>query len=98
MMGRSTKGQQMTKPLLIHVRATRVTRKRRSLLFGRTYFTYDVRFRDGEIQNNVDPNAVLEGARYPADYHSVMRGAEAVAGDGVPGQWVDYPYGRLLGD
>jgi hypothetical protein len=88
----------MTKTLPVHVRATRVTRKRRSLLFGRTYFTYDVRFRDGEVQNNVNPNQVLEGARYPADYHSVMRGAEAVAGDGVPGEWVDYPYGRPLGD
>jgi hypothetical protein len=30
----------MTNTLPVHVRATRVTRKRRSLLFGRTYFTF----------------------------------------------------------
>jgi hypothetical protein len=86
----------MTKTLPIHLRATRVTRKRRSLIFGKTYFTYDVRSRDGEVQANVNPNDVLGGARYPADYRTVIRGAEAVAGDGVPGDWVDYPYGRLL--
>ena len=84
--------------LPVHVRATIVTRKRRSLIFGRTYYSYDVRFQDGEVQINVNPNNVLEGARFPADYHSVMRGAEAVAGDGVPGEWVDYPYGRPLHD
>ncbi|WP_155846942.1 hypothetical protein [Arthrobacter sp. 131MFCol6.1] len=88
----------MTKTLPIHVRATRLTRKRRSLIFGKTSFTYDVRFRDGEIQINVNPNDVLIGTRFPADYHSVVRGAEAVAGDGVPGEWVDYPYGRPLRD
>lgn len=88
----------MTKTLPIHLRATRVTRKRRSFIFGKTYFTYDVRFRDGEVQLNVNPNNVLEGTRYPADYWTVMRGAEAVAGDGVPGKWVDYPYGRPLAD
>ena len=33
---------------------------------------------------------------FPADYHSVKRGAQAVAGDGVPGEWVDYPCGRPL--
>src|SRR3954452_17030779 len=42
--------------------------------------------------------SVLQGARYPADYHSVKKGVQAVAGDGVPGEWVDYPYGRPLSD
>ena len=51
-----------------------------------------------EVQNNVNLDSVLNGARFPADYHSVKRGAEAVAGDGVPGEWVDYPYGRPLRD
>ena len=88
----------MAKTLPAHVRATKVTRKRPSLIFGRTYFTYDVRFRDGEVQVNVNPDVVLEGARYPADYWTVMHGAEAVAGDGVPGKWVDYPYGHTLAD
>ena len=88
----------MTKTLPTHVRATRVTRKRRPLIIGKTSFNYGVRFRDGEIQNNMNPNNVLNGARFPADYHSVVRGAEAVAGDGIPGEWVDHPYGRPLRD
>jgi hypothetical protein len=88
----------MAKTLPIHIRATRFTRKRWSLTLGRTYITYDVRFQDGDIQSNVNPNNVLDGARYPADYWTVMHGVEAVAGDGVPGEWVDYPYGRPLRD
>lgn len=88
----------MEKTLPVHVRATKVARKRRSLIFGRTYFSYDVRFRDAEVQNNVNLDSVLNGARFPADYHSVVRGAEAVAGDGIPGEWVDHPYGRPLRD
>lgn len=88
----------MTKTLPVHIRATRVTRKRRSLIFGKAYFTYDVRFQNGDVQTNVNPNDVLEGARYPADYWTVMRGVEALAGDGVPGEWVDYPYGRPVRD
>lgn len=80
------------------VRATRVTRKRPSLFFGRGYFTYDVRFDSGEVQSNVDLNKVLQGSRFPAEYRAVMNGARAMAGNGVPGQWVDYPYGRPVGD
>jgi len=37
-----------------------------------------------EVQNNANFDSVLNGARFPADYHSVKRGAEAVAGDGGP--------------
>jgi hypothetical protein len=84
--------------LPMKVRATRVTRKSPSLFFGRGYFTYDVRFESGEVQSNVDLNKVLQESRFPADYHSVMKGAQAVVGEGVPGQWVDYPYGRPLSD
>lgn len=86
----------MTKTLPIHVRATKVTRKHHSLIFGKTYFSYDVRFRDGKVQRDVNLDAVLQGARYPADFHPVKEGAQAVAGDGAPGEWVDYPYGRPL--
>jgi hypothetical protein len=82
----------------IAVRATVVTRKRRSLIFGRTYISYDVRFKDGKLQQDVNLDAALQGARYPADYRAVKDGATAVAGDGVPGEWVDYPYGRPLRD
>ena len=66
----------MTLP--VHVRATRVTRKRRSLFFGKGYFTEDARFRAGEVQYDVNLDAVLSGARFPADYRSVKRGAQAV--------------------
>ncbi|UIK88037.1 hypothetical protein [Arthrobacter polaris] len=84
----------MAVKLPICVRATRVTRKRASIFFGKGYFQYDVKFEGGEVQNDVNLDAVLQGARFPADFHSVMQGARAVAGEGVPGQWVDYPYGR----
>ena len=80
------------------VRATVVTRKRRSLIFGRTHYSYDVRFNDGKVQHDVNLDAVLQGARYPADYHTVKDGAKAVAGHGIPGEWVDYPYGRPVRD
>lgn len=82
--------------LPVHVRATRVTRKRPSFFFGRGYFTYDVRYENGDVHSNVDLNKVLHGSRFPADYHAALNGARAVAGDGSPGQWVDYPYGRPL--
>jgi hypothetical protein len=95
---KSEKGKYMTKTLPIHVRATRANRKRSFLIFGGAYFIYDVRFRDGEVHHNVNLNDVLDGARFPADYHTVVRGAESVAGEGVPGEWVDYPYGRPLRD
>lgn len=42
----------MEKTLPVHVRATRVIRKRHSLIFGKTYFSYDVRFRDGRVQQD----------------------------------------------
>ena len=84
----------MVDELPMYVRATRVTRRHLSLVFGRTYFSYDVRFGDGRVQENVNLDDMLQGARYPADYHAVKNGAQNVAGDGVPGPWVDYPYGR----
>jgi hypothetical protein len=93
-----TNRSEVGETLPVAVRATVVTRKRRSLIFGRKYLSYDVRFKDGKVQQDVNPNAVLQGARFPADYWTVMHGAEAVAGDGVPGEWVDYPYGRPLHD
>lgn len=86
----------MAKALPVHVRATRQTRKRPSIFLGEGFFTYDVRFAGGEVQIDVNLDAVLQGSRFPADYHSVKQGAEAVAGDGVPGEWVDYPYGRPI--
>jgi hypothetical protein len=91
-------GANMGETLPVHVRATIVTRKRPSLIFGRTYYSYDVRFQDGKVEQDVNLDAVLQGARYPADYHTVKEGAQAVAGDGAPGEWVDYPYGRPLRD
>ena len=84
--------------LPVQVRATKVTRKRPSLVFGKTYYSYDVQFQDGRVQNDVNLDDVLQGARYPADYQTVKNGAQAVAGDGTPGTWVDYPYGRPVSE
>ena len=80
----------------VHVRARWIPRKRRSLFFGAAYLSYDVRFANGEVQLDVDIDDVLQGARYPADFHATISGAKAVAGRGVPGEWVEYPYGRPL--
>ena len=80
----------------VHVRARWIPRKRRSLLFGAAYLSYDVRFANGEVELDVNIDDVLQGARYPADYHATISGAKAVAGRGGPGEWVDYPYGRPL--
>lgn len=76
----------MAKPLPVLVRATRQTRKRPSIFLGKGFFTYDVRFAGGEVQIDVNLDAVLPGSRFPADYHSVKQKDEAVAGDGVPGE------------
>ncbi|MBP3036561.1 hypothetical protein J2M53_09890 [Arthrobacter sp. zg-ZUI100] len=86
----------MGKELPVHIRATKYAKPRRLLILGGPHYTFDVRYQDGEIQHDVNLDAVLDGVRYPADYWSTMRGAVAVAGDGAPGQWADYPYGRPL--
>ncbi|MDK1327575.1 hypothetical protein [Arthrobacter sp. zg-Y1143] len=86
----------MKNPMPVHVRATWVPRQRRSLFFGAAHLSYDVRYANGEVQSGVDIDDVLQGARYPSDFHSTVNGARAVAGKGMPGQWVDYPYGRPL--
>ncbi|WP_394253607.1 hypothetical protein [Arthrobacter pityocampae] len=89
--------------LPIHVRATRVRREGRSLILRRKrvwpWLVYDVRYRNGEVQHDVDLSKVLMHGRYPADFWSTRHGADAVAGtDGAPGRWVDYPYGHPLTD
>lgn len=37
---------------------------------------YDARFADGREEYGVDLNAVLQGARFPADYRSTRDGAD----------------------
>lgn len=88
----------MTNELPVHVRATKYIKPRRLLILGGPYYIFDVQFRNGEIEHDVDLDAALNGGRYPADYWSTMRGALAVAGDGVPGRWVNYPYGHPIPD
>lgn len=89
--------------LPVHVRATQVKREHRSLILRRkrvgTWIVYDVRYRDGEVQHDVNLSTALMHGRYPADFWSTRHGADAVAGtDGTPGAWVDYPYGHPLTD
>ena len=58
----------MATELQVHVRATRFMKPRRLLILGGPYYIFDVRFRDGEIQHDVDLDAALNGGKYPADY------------------------------
>jgi hypothetical protein len=53
---------------------------------------YDVRFADGREEHGVDLNAVLQGARFPADYWSTLDGANHACPEEGTGPWVDYPY------
>ncbi len=82
---------------VVAVKATRVTRQRRTLILRRSvaqpHIVYATRSADGTVRNDVDLNAVLQGGRYPADFWTTRHGA-----DRAVGTWVDYPYGRPLGD
>ena len=85
----------MSESMPVAVRATEATRQRRTLIPGRTtwrsYTAFDVRSAEGTVQHDVDLDAVLKGASYPADSWSALRGAERAAD-----QWADSPYGRPL--
>ncbi|PPB50154.1 hypothetical protein C4K88_05680 [Arthrobacter pityocampae] len=80
---------------VVAVRATRVTEEHRTLILRRivprTYLAFDVRYADGTVRHDVNLDAELKGARYPADLQATERGARAAIG-----VWADYPYGRPL--
>ncbi len=78
------------------VRVTQLPRVRRSLIFGKYAMQYDVMYADGTVIENVDIGRVLQGSRYPADYHATVEGARSMVGYGQPGTWVDYPYGKPI--
>lgn len=59
-------------------------------------FNWDVRFADGREEADVNIDKVLQGARFPADYWCVRKGAEGECPEEGIGPWVDYPYGRPL--
>jgi hypothetical protein len=80
----------------VAVRATATWKTRRWLKSRYRSIRYDVRFADGREEHGVDLNAVLQGARFPADYRSTRDGAAHVCPEEGTGPWVDYPYGRPL--
>jgi hypothetical protein len=59
---------------------------------------YDARFAGGHEEHDVDLNAVLQGARFPADYWCTLKGAKDACPPVGIGPWVDYPYGRPLSE
>lgn len=64
-------------------------------------FSYALRYRDGREVTDLnwsECDGLLQGHRYPADTHCVNRGAQAHCPEIGVGQWVDYPYGKPLGD
>ncbi len=85
----------MSSDMPVAIRAT-ASWERRWLRTRYRSIRYDVRFADGREEQSVDVNAVLQGARYPADYWSTLNGAELACPEDGTGQWVDYPYGRPL--
>lgn len=63
---------------------------------SRHTYRYDARFAGGREVLGVSADAVLNGARYPADAQVVRRAAERECPDEGTGPWVDYPWGRAL--
>lgn len=86
----------METPLPVAVRATASWKQRRWLKTRYRSIRYDVRFADGREEYGVHLDAVLQGARYPADYWSTVKGADRACPKEGAGPWVDYPYGRPL--
>lgn len=80
----------------VAIRAVASWERRRWLKSRYRSMRYDARFADGREEYGVDLNAVLKGARFPADYWSIRNGARRVCPESGTGSWVDYPYGRPL--
>lgn len=86
----------MTTQLPIAVRAAAAWKTRRWLKSRYRSIRYDVRFPDGREELGVNLHAVLQGARFPADYWSTVKGARRACPEEGTGAWVDYPFGRPL--
>lgn len=56
----------------------------------------DARFADGDEEHDVDLNAVLQEARFPADHWCTLNGAKDACPPAGVGPWVEHPYGRPL--
>ncbi|MEX5258131.1 hypothetical protein [Kocuria arenosa] len=86
----------MNSSLPIAVGTTALWRKRRWWKSWYRIVRYDARFAHGHAELDVDLNAVLQGARFPADCWCTLNGAEDACPPAGIGPWVDYPYGRPL--
>lgn len=98
-MSMQTGNERVRSELPIAIRATASWARSRWLRRSERTFRYDARFADGREERGLDRHAVdrlLQGARYPADTDTVLRGAESACPDDGIGPWVDYPWGRPL--
>lgn len=86
----------MTSEMPTAIRATATWKTRRWLRSRYRSIHYDARFADGREEYGVDLNAVLQGARFPADYRSTRDGADRACPEEGAGAWVDYPFGWPL--
>lgn len=86
----------MTSEMPVAVRATATWKTRRWLKSRYRSIQYDARFADGREEYGVDLSAALQGARFPADYWSTVKGAGQACPEEGTGAWVDYPFGRPL--
>ena len=86
----------MSSQMPIAIRATAYWKTRSWLKSLYLSIRYDARFADGREEHGVDLDAVLQGARFPADYWSTKYGARDACPEEGAGAWVDYPYGRPL--
>lgn len=86
----------MISEMPVAIRATRTWKTRRWLKTRYRSIQYDARFADGREEHDVNLDAILQGARFPADYRSTLEGARRACPEEGAGLWVDYPYGRPL--
>lgn len=84
----------MSSQMPVAIRAAASWKRRRWLKSRYRSIRYDARFADGREEQGVDLNAVLQGARFPADYWSTRNGVDLACPEEGTGLWVDYPYGR----
>lgn len=78
--------------------ALRAVRSSRATLFGRRkrVISYDARYADGHVEQNVNADEVLDGRHLPADASATRNAAEAACPAVGAGPWVEYATGRLL--
>ena len=91
-------GRMSPQPLPVALRAAATIRVSRFLGRSKRVFEYDAKYAGGRVELNVDADAVLQGAWFPADAHATRQAAEAASPDVGTGPWVEYASGRPVED